>query len=437
MREWLTEAELRARIQSDGYDQEWVNEVVESHKGKSAMPYAFAEWQNDIRGDYSEQGWGRGDDELHKDDFEILEVYHRAVNEDGVMGVYVVPWHHEMDRAAKQRMLVDYNHGLYPFVVLTRENISRQLTDSRGMAELGASGQESLKRLWDMADDYTSLTTLPPLLVKRRKRINLMMGPTAQIPVKQMDEIGFLDMPDQPRMNLELMERIDHFSSWFFGIPSPNIPEAMTTARQQKLVDDWLDGIREIEFMMLQLSLQYLTDEQIQRVIDGGSPIAKTMDEIRGMYDIEISFDAQELVPGHAMKKLETIATMILPMDTSSTVQRDKLVQFAMRMVDPTLADATLRSVKDADRTEIEDEQINFIKIKNGIEPMMMPNGQNYNVRLRALESIIQGNPEALTDLPEKSKKMLENRAKFLQHQVQQQRNAVIGRLGVDPSENQ
>jgi len=124
----------------------------------------------------------------------------------------------------------------------------------------------------------------------------------------------------------------------------------------------------------------------------------------------------------------------ILTWDTLSVIQRDKIVQWVLGAISPTLATETLRSAGDAQKSEVEDEENNFAKIAAGVEPEMMAGGQNFPLRLQTLLGIGQKNPEAFQKLNGTSQKILQARVEYLQNQVQQIKNAQIGRQVGQPA---
>jgi hypothetical protein len=89
-----------------------------------------------------------------------------------------------------------------------------------------------------------------------------------------------------------------------------------------------------------------------------------------------------------------------------------------------------------ATAAEQEDEQGAFAKIAAGTEPPLKEGGQNAQVRLQTLQTIIQSNPavQQRYQQDEIFRSMIDARAQAFQFQLQQQQNAVIGRTGAQPA---
>jgi hypothetical protein len=137
----------------------------------------------------------------------------------------------------------------------------------------------------------------------------------------------------------------------------------------------------------------------------------------------------------YVMKKAEIIGKYILPIDTLSTIQRDKLVQKLFAGLDPSLAAATIQPVQNANMKEAIEEQTNFAKIASGVEPPMQEDGENHQMRLQVLQQIAELNPAAIERLPQDSQEILKKRMEHLSHMVQQQTvNKQYGRLGAIPA---
>ena len=80
------------------------------------------------------------------------------------------------------------------------------------------------------------------------------------------------------------------------------------------------------------------------------------------------------------------------------------------------------------------DDQNNFPKIAAGVEPDMVAAGQNFPLRLQTLQTIGQKNPSAFQKLSPASQMILQARMEYLQNQVQQLKNAQIGRQVGQPA---
>jgi hypothetical protein len=107
-----------------------------------------------------------------------------------------------------------------------------------------------------------------------------------------------------------------------------------------------------------------------------------------------------------------------------------------MAALDQNLSDLIVQDIGVATAAEQEDEQTAFAKIAAGTEPPLKEGGQNAQVRLQTLQTIIQSNPavQQRYQQDEIFRSMIDARAQAFQFQLQQQQNAVIGRTGAQPA---
>lgn len=434
-REWLSKVELQERVRTHGYAEGWVEEVLK-HEGRTSVPY----WQptGQKAGDGSMQ-YEETKDSPHERRglYEVITRYYWAANEDGVVSMYYLTFSGNVpEMAATDRALLDYAHGGYPFVWYGKEFITSRLLDSRGTPELVMTEQKAQKMLEDSFRDHVSLTTVPPIKVPRsRARTQLVIGPMKEIKENRPGEVSWMNPPQYPNANVVQQLAIDRRLAEYTGLPHGEVAPAWTVLIQQMMVDLWLGSHADALLMLLQLCQQYLDDEQLQGILGPeGVPVAKTLEDIAGKFSVEVTFAAGALDVEYVMKLAEIISKYILPIDSLSTVQRDALVAVLFQNLDPSLADAVLVPVEAANQKEIEEEEMNFTKIFSGVEPPMMKEGQNFKLRLEVLEGIPMKNPEAYQKLTPVSRAIYDARREHLRNQVQQQKNAVIGRQVGQPA---
>jgi len=181
---------------------------------------------------------------------------------------------------------------------------------------------------------------------------------------------------------------------------------------------------------------QYMTPEDVARVTGNDTPVNESGDVIRGRFDLTCEFDARLLDSEALAAKMQFIAQTLVPLDSFSVIDRANLVKYMMASVDQNLADLLVRDIGAATQAEIEDEQTAFAKISAGTEPPLKEGGQNAQVRLQTLQQIIQSNPAVQQRYAQDEifKAMIDARAQAFQFQLQQQQNAVIGRVGAQPA---
>lgn len=431
VREWLTETELREMDAKGQLNPGALTEILK-HEGETA----WTEYRHaDVQGDYSEsivaQQW---DKKRHAGQYEVLTTFYRASNADGVPGIYSVMWHHALEQAVTDVELFDDKY--YPFVDSKRELLNDNLWETRGIAELSMTEQNSLKLLHDSFMDHAQLSTVPPLEVPAaRPKMALVIGPLKQIKVNRPGEISFMKMPVYPQSNQEVRKAVVERLDRYFGRMSETNSADWTRLYQQSLVDFFLLDVCEIVKLGLRWVERYLPEAELQKIVAAaGEQIPEDTDGDGWRFDTEVSFEAGMLSLEFLKTVAELISAYVLQWDTLSTIQRDKLVRWFFGALSPTLAKELLVPVEEANAKEVDDEENNFAKIAAGVEPPMMTDGQNFALRLQTLMGIGQANPEALAKLTPVSRAIYEARLKHLDGQVTQQKNAVIGKTMAAPA---
>lgn len=426
-REWLTLVELEERQHTMGYSEEFI-EAVEKHEGVTAFS------MTERRRIFGGVQMTHGVPETRRGLYEVITAYYRAVNEYGVPAVYMVTFHGSVDFAAKDREILSYEHGRYPFVAFTRETLGDTLWDSRGIPELAMTDQYALKLLNDSLNDHTQLSTVPPVKVSaNRPDFRLEFGPLSKIREQRPGEISFMSPPAYPQSNDQHRRDIARRVNEYFGVPADGVTPEDVNEERQVVVDDFLDGVREVFLQLLQLQQQYMSDDEVARVIGlNGAPIARSAEEIRGRFDLSVSFDARTLNLEWLDKVGKLIGNYVIGWDTEGVANRADLVRAFAGRIDPWIAQF-VQPAEVAQKRELDDEDANLAKIMAGVEPPMMTEGQNFGARLNRLNENLQKNPEIIRKLTPVSQQILEARIKHLEGQVQQGRNAQIGRMMAAP----
>ena len=430
-REWLSEVELRERIHAQGYDPDAVEEVLD-HEGATVLPVtADRNRLSAIR-----PGWtGLTDTDAYRGLFEVITVYYRAVNDAGVPALYTVVMHGALDKPVRERELVGFSHGKFPFSFFAYERLTGRAWESRGIPELVATDQYTIKLHVDAINDNAQIATLPP--VKRpsnRPDLRVMLEPLGEIDENRPGEVSFMTPPQYPATAAKASEDALLRVSSYFGRPINGVSPQLVIGYSQALVDRFLPAVAESIHQMIALALQYMPADELERIVPGlGAYAGMDPRDLRGRYDFTVSFDARTL----DIEWLKTLGDLfgkyVLQWDTLSTVERDKAVRwFAGKLDADTLQ--FIRSADSAAADELKDEDANFAFIAAGGEPPMLESGQNFAARFDRLNSNVMKNPEAVAAWPEKSRAVLAARLDHLKFMAEQHTvNAQTGRLGAKP----
>lgn len=427
IREWFSATELLEKEAKGEFLPGFVEQVLK-HEGESCWRHK-SHWN--VNGDWSdrivERSW---DKERHRGQYEILTATFKAASDAGIPGIYSVRYHFAVEMPGSDMELLSYKAGLYPAVPFPREVLTGRLWDTRGISELSMTEQQALKTLHDSFIDHAQLSTVPPVKVPAsRPKLKLVIGPLVQIKENRPGEISWMTPPAYPETNDQANNRIEVRLDRYFGRMSKNNSPDWIRAYQGDLIDSFFHNLVEVISMALKLVQQYMDDETLQRVLGpDGLPIARSVEDIQGEFDVEITFDAGMLSLEYVKMVAGIVSDYAIPWDTAGQIRRDELEKWLFSALSPTLARRLLQPIKDAKKTEIDAAQADFGKIKDGIEPERPTDGVDFGTRLATILNIGRANPEAFATLTPTSRKILQDHVQYLQGQVEQQKNALIGR---------
>jgi len=304
------------------------------------------------------------------------------------------------------------------------------MTESRGVPEICSTWQQEIKAQRDSVFDYTSLATLPPIEVPKTRGGNLKIGPAIQIPVLRRGEIGFMQPPArEPNVAFTLINEVMAQTDRYFGRPTEKVPPAVTQMRQQRTINNWLHGWTEAFRQVFSLTLQYMGPQEVQRITGSQIQIGEDVQD----FDVTLKFDVREMSSDLVSEKLKAISTLILPLDTAGVIDRAKLISVALRAIDPMLATELVMPAGPASQKMFEDTNNEIALMSLGNPPKLRETDPTAAMRLQFSQQVLQSNPKYQQQVQQDPlfqanlQKYLEN----LQFSVQQQQNAVTGRLGV------
>lgn len=431
-RDWYTEVELRERDAKGEFKPNFLEEVLK-HEGETGWTHVYR--YDALSGTYADSPLSRGwDKNRQRGMYELITVMYRAVNKDGIPGVYSVEYHHAVDIAGTDQALLDYEFrdARYPVAMSPREILTHKLWDSRGNAELSATEQNALKILHDMFIDNAQLSTVPPIEVPAsRPKMALVWGPLKQIKVNRTGEIKTMPPLPYPQAAGEMLKDVRGGLARYFGQFADSNPPDLVRLYNQSLVDFMMLPVMEVMWMGLSLCIQFLPDEQLASIVGEGN--VQSLRSLKGDFHVETSFEAGMLSLDFIKTVGDFITKYVVPLDRNQTLPTNEIVKCFLAAVLPTVANK-IRPVEEADAAETDDEEKNFTKIAAGVEPPMMEDGQNWQLRRDTLLGIGQKNPQAFQLLAPNSRLILEARLKHFDGMLEQQQNAQIGRTMAAPA---
>jgi hypothetical protein len=434
-RYWLTRAEVLTRAADEGWSDAFVEGLLgrdgeSGQDGKSALE--SLDWT--LPGERRAQPLDRW-----KGLYEVLRCWERTVDANGVGAIHVTTFSYFVEVAAKERELWDRKHGRLPLVLLARETLTSRLLDSRGLPTLLATDQSGLKLLRDSFEDHVQKMIHPPIKKPaNRPYFKIDTSPFGEVESDPRNPVEYMKTADYPRAAdtywTEARREAHDAAGIFDAQVWPN--EGWGELHAQDRVDGMLACLAEVLGMTVQLWQQFGSDELLARVVGGtGIEAPRSVEEIAGSYDVQISYDVRDMTMEGVVEKARVVLENIRPLDANGIVPYDLIVRQVVASVDPNWADAIPPAEVASGRIALEEKGY-FVMMLNGVRPPMKESEDAPALRLQTLQEEMQprvANPAAFAPLGAASMALMEERVKYLEFQSQQQENAVTGRTGVEP----
>jgi hypothetical protein len=422
MDDWVSETELKDRIETDGYDTAFVDELLK-HKGEAGL---------------ASQPWPTRDGNAPRSYRNLMQLYHfyyKAL-ENGTPCMYktvfspLVKTGNGKPLCAKHGM-AEYNHGQYPAIEFCRRTEDRRILGSMGIAEESYTDELDIKRQQDGLSDRTSLCHRPPMIVpySRVKDIKGTPIPGAVLGVSRPREVDWMPLPPTDATPVAVIQMVQQRIDRRYGLFGSEVDPELKQMRRQEAGQDTLALMSLVLEQTWQLIQQYEAPDEVAEVSgELARPFPVSREEIQGKHEITATTDMRMLDADYAQEKLSMIGQAM------AFKQEGMLFNMAVEAIDPDAADALQQSQvsPEAQQKEHQDELNAIAQAFSGVEPPL-PMYANHQLRLQTLmQNTIQSpNPmmaQRLQMLPD-TQKILQNRAQFFQRQIQQyQENPVIGR---------
>lgn len=439
-REWVTEADLRARILEDGYDEKWVEEAIKQ-KGKRSKFLSSSTFPAISSTVDSYDG------AAPRDHIEVVHAVCRAVDADNVPAVYCTTFHPLItaapDNGSKplyaKHELIDYPHGQLPYVEGKRENVSRVLAASRGVPEIVRTWQNEAKAMSDATVDWTSIGVLPPVnTYKTPFDTKYKFGPAVQNQVLPGKEPKFMDIPGSGvPVVLEAQDRIAARVANYFGTSNQHVSPERAQVIQGKAVGNFLLMWSRALQQLVSLAQKYMGDDEFSRVT--GAPrgwLDQNRDRM-GVLAVALHFDVRELNEELTMKRLDAVNRTVLPADVQGVIPRNKWVIAQLRMINPTWAKELVMPASEASEQLYNQVRNDVAQMFLGNPPQMVENDPTAPTKLQFASQIVSANPNYQQGMQQGGRfaELMQVYAKNLAFSMQQQQNKQIGRIGVNPND--
>jgi hypothetical protein len=426
-RTYYTPQELENKVITDGWDEGFVDYVIEHYRGVSIDSI---EREQEGRRSISLTDNAYEAEEL----IEITYGYQRLIDqEDGSEGIYCTVFHREFEGNemaqgyAKFELLNGYED--YPVVVTKLSEDSKRLYDTNTIPSVLRGIQNQVKVERDSRIDRNSLATLPPILHPVGQAPN-DWGPGRMIPYRRKGDLDFAPTPAYNQGSLEMEQTQQTQADRLVGLDeNSNISQI----RQQFLVDKFLSHTAEVLRMAFKCFQRFGPDEVFFRVTGTPDPLTFTKGNPDENFDILINFDVQNTDPETVKSKLAQFV-QLNQLNANNRLNVDSLLDIAAAEIDPVMADAVLQPVETAQQEVVQGVTDDLSKIYSGIEQPARPAGASIAIQVIQQYSQQPDIAQRLQTDPAFAERLQKYAGQYT-FQVQQAQNAQIGRVGTAPAQ--
>jgi hypothetical protein len=420
---YYTPQELRNKVITSGWDEGFVDYVIDNHMGVDLSISDFH--RNEVTRQFFNQSSA---EEL----IEIVHGYQRLIDEeDGSEGIYETIFHREFggddgtQGYAKFELMNGYED--YPVIVTKLSEDSKRLYDVPTIPSRLTGIQNQVKVERDSRADRNSISTIPPIM-HPVGQAPTDWGPARKIPVRRKGEIEFGPVPQFNSGSIEIEKTLEAQADRLVGL---DIENPISQFKRQFEVDKFLRHAAEVLALAFKNFQRFGPDSLFFRVsgdmqkFDKGSP-----DE---NYDIFISYDVLNADPETQEKKLQQMVSL-MQLDRNGRMSVDALLEMAANMIDPLMADKVLQPAEQAQEQVVKNVTDDLAKIFAGIEMPARPNGAQLAMQV-IQQYASQPDVGQRLQSDEAFAARIEKYAGQYQFQMQQAQNAEIGKFGTAPAQ--
>ena len=438
--EYKTPQQILSYVATDGWNKKWADGVISTRQE-----------EYDVDTDPYERNSERWMTEFEYDKKNLVKIvwaYQKLIDENGIMGIYQTifcPDYSADNEKSKSNYakhgLLEYRlKGRYPFWSFRREDNTRRSFNSRGVPDHARDFQRISKAHFDADIDNTNLRLDPPFeyIIGRPQ---LERGPGASWPVSRRGEVGYGETPDYHPADRQLRELVIDLARDYYGLDTTPEHQNEARAKRQALINRWLRNWQQVIRMVFWMSQQYGDDYTTFRVI--GSNTENPQEFMRNsdeQIDFYLTFDVLSNEPQEQQGKIENMIQILSAMDRQGSANWTEAMRVALDNVDPSYAERLVRPESEMVQEQQEEAIKHFEKLWAGMDVTLPQQGINTQLWRQLLQVWLQGSDDIpATDVQtrlqndEAFKARLEKLTAQLDFMDQQNENANIGRLGVQP----
>jgi hypothetical protein len=463
MTEWVTKAELRSRIDTDGYDKDWVDEVLQTQTGRafdlSELGISDHSW---LLSSGSVRCGIKSMDILDSqaDAFQILHVFYRSTALGNVRAMYRTILHGAISDKFATHECCPYAHGSYPFFASTAQAEVAYLAAAKGAGELSDTLQDTAKTTVDEIRDSASMRADPPMLVPHTQTGNVDWYPGARIRSRNHQQTQGLYQPlptgsdatGSVSMHALNMDLFNEF--WARG---PKVDPEVKMAARQLMISDFLEDVREARMMTFQLIQEFAPDELRAAFVQGVQvDLQATRQEIQGLLWMRLDFDVLDLNTESRKEFMESLE-ILTRLDPKRLLNTEPLLRAVTARLLPAYRHTLVENSEKRSKQESEDEKRIINEIMTGTQTPEDELASYYpgdhaarkklidrifGLQTDAKGNILQVLPQGTDGQPTKAQRTLSedpdvqkrvlNRLRYHARQLKQEENAITGARQVE-----
>lgn len=427
-RTYYSAQELKNKIVTDGWDEEWVDYVIEHYQGQNNLTYGNGYEIN------RELGLAQPAND-REDLIEVIYAYQRLIDpDDNSEGIYCTVFHRDL--ASKMEDVQAYAkfellNGVedYPIVVTRLFDETKRVYDTQSFPGLLRGSQYQVKVERDCRVDRNSMATLPPLLHP--------VGPPPSdyrpggwIAYRRQGEIQFGPQPQYNMGSAEMETTMLRVADELIGL---NPDRVDSNDIRQYFVTRFLQHCQEVIRFAFKAFQRFGPESVFFRVTGNPDPMRFERGNPDEDFDIIIGYDVLSSDPESVEMKLNAMVSLF-QLDKNGKINPDAFIELAANAVDPIMADYILQPAEQAAQQIVKQVTDDLTKIFSGIEMPARPNGAQ--IALQVIQQYAsQPDVQQRIAGDEAFKGRLEKYAAQYTFQLQQAQNAQIGRVGTQPAQ--
>jgi len=441
IRHFMSIQDLKASIHSEGWDEDWVNEIIDEHMGMTQQeldgPYGN---RNASLGNQSATLFNPGNRDA-EDLVEIVRTFQRLVDEeDGAEGYYQTIWAPSQAEGDEENIgfgLFELLNGYdeFPIALTTMSRDSKRIYDQRNVSDLLRGNQRQAKVSRDAFVDQLSIMMNPPRTHPAGRPASVW-GAGADFATRRGEEGLYktLEVPNTLREGTDYEQFLIDEADFIMGLKEGS---AMSLQRQQYYTNRALVHVAEIARLAYKAYQKFYDGEDIHfRITNSPDPQVHNQGPDDEDLDIKFFYDVRTQDREYVKETVDTL--LQLPQaDPTGTIDPAEVVRVATYLSAPQFAGRILRSAEASEADILSKVTKDLGLIYTGNQVGAQPNGGA--VALDYIENKYMLNPDIQRKMQE-DVVFAENLSIYVQQyefQAQQQENAQTGRIGTKPADLQ